>query len=121
MSTDRGPAFGPEGLERRRAPRIPIPPSAPLFVVGARLLNASAFGMMIESPVAIEPDAILRFRLVIAREKFDVETRVAACSGGRGTKNAFAIGLEFTSLPEGARTRLQGVLNELAAPRQKSA
>jgi PilZ domain len=111
-----GPAFGPEGLERRRAPRIPIPPSAPLSVVGARLLNASVFGMLIESPVSMERDALLRLRLVIAREKFDVETRVAACTAEAGRPGVFGVGLEFAGLPEKTREKLRALLRGLPDP-----
>ena len=35
-------------------------------VVGARLVNVSPFGMMIESPLPLKSDAVLPFRLVVA-------------------------------------------------------
>ena len=111
---ESGPAFGPEGLERRRAPRIPIAPGGPISVIGARLVNLSPYGMMIESPVLMERDAVLRLRLVVVREKIDVEARVAACwpvSGAR--KRLFGVGLEFISLADAVRQRLREALATL--------
>jgi hypothetical protein len=111
-----GTAFGPEGLDRRRAPRIPVPPAAPLSVTGARLLNASPFGMLIESPVSMEPETFLRLRLRIGRERLDVETRVAACTRVAGRRRLFGVGLEFVGLSQKARESLEGVLKTLPAP-----
>jgi len=112
LDQDSTPAFGPEGLERRRAPRILIPPGAPLSVVGARLVRLSPFGMMIESLVPMERGAVLGLRLVVAREKIDLDSRVVACwpiSGGR--KKRFGIGLEFVGLAEAVRQRLRDALD----------
>ena len=39
--------------ERRRAERVPMPATGgPVSVVGARLVDVSPYGMMIESPVS---------------------------------------------------------------------
>src|SRR5947199_263920 len=38
-------------------------------VVGARLVNISSYGMMIESPVPLEREAVMQFRLVVAGKK----------------------------------------------------
>ena len=105
-----GRVFGPEGLERRRAPRMAPPSSPRISVVGARLLNASPFGMMIESPVAMAPEAILRLRLVIAGDKFDIEARVAECSPLPAHPGAWGVGLEFAQLPQGALDKLRAAL-----------
>jgi hypothetical protein len=96
-----GAGFGTKGLERRRGPRIPVDKLAvAVSVVGARLVNISLFGMMIESPVPLEREAILSFRLVVGGQKGDVEARVAACTlGASGRARRYGIGLEFTPLP----------------------
>jgi hypothetical protein len=115
-ATPRDPAaaFGPAGLERRRAPRIAVPPGGPASVIGARLVTASPYGMMIESPVPMERDATLRLRMIVARQRVDVEARVAACRRGiAGGKWVFGVGLEFTSIPEDVRAKLRGVLEAL--------
>jgi hypothetical protein len=73
--------------------------------------------MMIESPVPMERDAILRLRMVVARERVDVEARVAACRRvASGGKMVFGVGLEFTSISQAVREKLRGVLDGLLAP-----
>lgn len=120
-----GPAaFGPDGLERRRVERIPMTPPAPsVAVLGARLVNVSRYGMMIESPVPLERDSVLQLRLIVAGEKADVEARVAACTpGATGGGRRFGIGLEFTMIPSGIRERLARALSEAptASPDHRS-
>jgi hypothetical protein len=109
----------PSGFERRRSERIPVPPrGGPVSVVGARLVNVSAHGMLIESLVLLEREAQMNFRLVIAGEKVDVEARVAVCSLlSSGRRRIFGVGLEFTAMPEAARQRLADVLGQGAAPK----
>jgi hypothetical protein len=108
-----GGRWGPKGLERRRAERVWLDyPGAPVSVVGARLVNASPYGMMIESPVPMAPEAVLKLRLVVGmdREKCDVEARVAACTPLPGPRRAFGVGLEFKRIDERARARLAEAL-----------
>jgi Tfp pilus assembly protein PilZ len=84
-------------------------------MVGARLVNATPYGMMIESPVPLEREAILPLRLLIRGEKADIEARVAGIwplTGGVGAKREFGVGLELTQIEEGARARLEVVLQE---------
>ncbi len=116
MTAARGPGFGPEGLDRRRAPRIPVDQLAiAVSVVGARLVNLSLFGMMIESPVPLEREAILSFRLVIGGYKGDVEARVAACTlGAAGPARRYGIGLEWVTLPTEVREHLRRALGPAA-------
>ena len=106
--------FGPAGLERRRAPRIPVPPGGPASGIGARLVVASCYGMLIESPVPMEPDGLQRLRMVVAREPVDVEARVVACrrvvSGGR---MVYRIGLELNAISAAFRETLRAVLDGL--------
>jgi hypothetical protein len=102
---------GPKGLERRRVVRTPAELALPVSVVGARLVNISHFGMMIESPVPLERESILSFRLVIDGYKGDVEARVAACTlGASGEARRYGIGLEFTSLSIDVLNRLRKAL-----------
>ena len=88
-----------------------LPPT--VSVVGARLVSMSRQGMTIESPFPLEPDAVLRLRLIVAGEKADVEARVSGCrprAGGR--RLSFDIGLEFTGLPAEVRERLARALGD---------
>lgn len=103
--------FGPKGLERRRAERVALDyPEAPIAVIGARLLNASPFGMMIESPVRLDTEAELPLRLVVRGVKTDVVARVAGCVSLSGPRRAYGVGLEFTHISEAARESLRAVL-----------
>ena len=109
--------LGPGGLERRRAERVPMPPTGGVVsVVGARLVNVSAYGMMIESPVPLKSDAILPFRLVVAGRKADMEACVVACAPLPGARRRYAAGLEFSRIPQETRALLAQVLG---APRSE--
>lgn len=94
-------------LERRRAPRQPAQHA--ISVVGAKLLNVSRYGMLIESPVPMAQGAVLRLRLTIAGQPADVEARVAVCTPQPGLK-AYGVGLEFSNLAESDRERLEKAL-----------
>ena len=99
-------------MERRRAERIAMtPPANPVSVVGARIIDVSPYGMMIESRVAISPDAVLPFRIVVDGRTSDVSCRVATCrSAAGGDQRSFGVGLEFLDLADEARDRLQDAL-----------
>ena len=79
-------------------------------VVGARLVNISSYGMMIESPVPLEREAVLQFRLVVAGHKADVDARVADCAAVAGSRR-YAVGLEFARIDPDAQQRLVRVLS----------
>ena len=101
-------------MERRRAERIAMtPPANPVSVVGARIIDVSPYGMMNESRVAISPDAVLPFRIVVGGRTSDVSCRVANCRPAAGG-GQFGIGLEFIDLAPDARDRLQEVLQRKA-------
>jgi hypothetical protein len=98
-------------LGRRRAPRVPIAPGSPVSIVGAYLVNVSPYGMLIHSPLPMQPEAVHRFRLMIEKEQRDVDARVAMCSSeGR---HRYDIGLEFVSAPDEFKTQLTKVLGRL--------
>lgn len=104
------------GAERRRVERVPMGASGPVSVVGARLLDVSCYAMRIESPVLLEDGAVLRFRLVVAGEKADVDARVINCVGNwRGSRRVFEVGLEFEGLSPALRDRLADTLRSLSA------
>jgi PilZ domain-containing protein len=111
--------LGPGGLERRRAERVPMAPAGGVVsVVGARLVNVSPHGMMIESPVALRSDAILQFRLMVAGTRADVEARVVACAPLHGARRRYGAGLEFSRISPEVRALLAQVLGAPgAAPR----
>ena len=99
------------GLERRRAERVPMPATrGPVSVVGARLVDISPYGMMIESPVALTEDAVLQFRLSVEGRKTDVSARVAACRSRPGERHAFGVGLEFLDLDPDVRDAIRDAL-----------
>jgi Tfp pilus assembly protein PilZ len=115
----RPDAVGPQGLERRRVERAVAAPSAlAVSVVGARLVNVSRYGMMIESLVPFETDTVLQLRLVVDGQKADVEARVAACTAGAaGARRSYGIGLEFTHMPPPVRDRLARAIAASATAR----
>lgn len=108
---------GPEPRERRRAPRVPMPAEGgPVSVVGARLVNVSPFGMMLESLVPLEEESLHRLRLVVAGRKYDAEARVAACTARAGAgRRVYGIGMEFHELAPEARAQLASLLAPLVA------
>ncbi len=115
MSAAGSPAI--PGRERRRAERIPMPANGgPVSVVGARLIDVSPYGMMIESPLALAEDAILKFRLSVEGNKADISARVACCNARRGARHAYGVGLEFLDVPEGLRERIRDALARHSAP-----
>jgi PilZ domain len=98
-------------IERRKAERIPMtPPANPVSVVGARIIDVSPFGMRIASPVAIAPDAVLPFRIVVDGRASDVSCRVATCRPGAAGDGRFGIGLEFLDLSSESREHLREAL-----------
>ena len=110
-----GVASGPE---RRRVERVPMAPTGgPVSVVGARLVDVSPYGMMIESPVAMKEDAVLQFRLAVDGRKTDVSARVACCTARAGARHAYGVGLEFVNLSSEVREQIRDVLVRHARPR----
>ena len=106
----------PSGMERRRAERVPMPPTGgPVSVVGARLVDVSPYGMMIESPLAMSQDAVLQFRLVVDGHKVDVSARVAGCAARPGARHSYGVGLEFLDLATDVRDRIRAILVRQAA------
>ncbi len=79
-------------------------------VVGAALVNVSSYGMMIESPVPLERDTVMQFRLVVAGQKADVEARVAACMPVPAGRR-YTVALEFVRIPPETQQRLVRVLS----------
>jgi hypothetical protein len=104
-------------IERRRAERIAMmPPANPVSVVGARIIDVSPFGMRIASPVAITPDTVLPFRIVVDGHTSDVSCRVATCRpAAGGDQRHFGIGLEFLDLPAETGDRLRDALQRQTA------
>ncbi len=102
-------------IERRRAVRVPITPPGPVSVVGARIVDVSPFGMMIESRIAISPDSVIPFRIVVEGQASDVSCRVATCRPRPADDRHFRVGLEFLDLEPGARDHLREVLQREAA------
>ena len=68
--------------------------------------------MLIESPVSLEPEAVLPLRLVVRGHKADVEARVAACTLLPGARRTFGVGLELVRIDEMARGRLEEAVEE---------
>jgi hypothetical protein len=105
------------GIEQRRAPRYPVPSfGSSVSVVGAQLLNASAYGVLIETLVPMETDAVMPLRMVIGGSKVDVQARVVQCNAAAGEKRrVYRIGLEFVSVPQAFRDRLADALKASVA------
>ena len=109
MSEEEGP---PLGLNRRRSERIPMSPTGGIVsVIGARLVNVSPHGMMIESPVPLTEDALMPFRLVVQGQKQDVEARVAACAPRtEGGRRRYGVGLEFIGISDELQEQIRQAL-----------
>jgi hypothetical protein len=102
----------PDGAERRRAPRFePEELAESVFVVGSRLVNIGALGLMLEAPVPLPSDSRLELRLVIGGEKGDVRGRVRGCvPRSLGRTPAWGIGVEFEDMTPSVRERLSRAL-----------
>jgi Tfp pilus assembly protein PilZ len=80
-------------------------------VVGARLVDISQNGMLLEAPVPLVPDTHLRLRLVVGGVKAEVETRVAhSRRRNRTGSRPWGVGLEFAEVPAEVRDRLTRAL-----------
>jgi hypothetical protein len=113
MSASRPPT-GPDGVERRRAPRLePAELAEPVIVVGSRLVNIGPGGLMLEAPIPLTPESTLRLRLVVGGERTDVHARVRGCvPRPEGRRNAWAVGVEFEDLEPEARARLERAMGK---------
>jgi hypothetical protein len=87
-------------------------PGGPVSVVGAKIVNVSPYGMLIHSPLPMETEAVHRFRLVIDKEKRDVDARVAECNAAG--EHRYEVGLEFVC-GDDLRERLSHVLDGLSS------
>lgn len=107
----------PSGAERRRAPRVEMPPEGGgvVSIIGGRILDVSTHGMRVESVLALDADSTHRFRLIVAGENLDVEARVACCMRLEGERRRFGVGMEFVDLPDAHRERLSAALAPLIA------
>jgi hypothetical protein len=105
-----------DGLEHRRGPRYPATSTNAVSVIGAQLLNVSAYGVLIESLVPMETDSVMPLRLIVCGSKVDIEARVANCCAVAGEKRrVYRTGLEFVSLPADVRERLAEALKTTPA------
>ncbi len=110
--TARAAAGPPGGIERRRARRVhPDDLAEPVAVVGARLVDISRDGLLLEAPVPLAPQSTLRLRLVVGGVKTEIETRVAN-SRRRALRSSrpWAVGVEFAEMPAAVRRRLARAL-----------
>ena len=112
MIAVRRPA-GPDGVERRRAPRLePDDLAEPVLVIGSRLVNIGPGGLMIEAPVPLATESTLHLHLVVAGERTDVDARVRGCvPRSQGRREAWGVGVEFENLDPAARERLDRALD----------
>jgi hypothetical protein len=103
---------GPDGVERRRAPRLePDQLAEPVLLVGSRLLNIGPDGLMLEAPIPLAPESALQLRLVLGGERAHVDARVRACfARARGRRHTWRVGVEFENLDPVARARLARAL-----------
>jgi Tfp pilus assembly protein PilZ len=102
----------PGGVERRKAPRTaPDQLSEPVSVVGARLLDVSAGGALIDAPVPLASGSTLHVRLVVGGVKTELETRVTGCRRLHGSSRPWGVGLEFSELPKKVSERLERLLS----------
>jgi hypothetical protein len=100
--------------ERRRAPRVLMPPEGgAVSVVGASIIDVSPYGMRIETGIALPVDSVMPFRLTIGGVKADVEARVIVSipqAPGPSGRKLHAVGLDFVKIAPDVRERLREVL-----------
>jgi Tfp pilus assembly protein PilZ len=108
---------GPDGVERRLAPRLePDDLSEPVFVIGSHLVNIGSGGLMLEAPVPLAPESTLHLRLVVGGERAEVDARVRGCAPrSQGRRRTWGVGVQFENLEPAARERLERAL----LPRRK--
>jgi hypothetical protein len=108
---------GPDGVERRLAPRLePDDLAEPVFVVGSRLVNIGPGGLMLEAPVPLAPDSTLHLCLVLGGERTEVDTCVRGCAPrSHGQRRAWGVGVQFENLQPAVAERLARAL----APRRR--
>lgn len=118
MTAERRPT-GPDGVERRRAPRLaPAELAEPVFVVGCQLLNIGRGGLMVEAPVPLAAESTVHLHLVLGGHREEVDARVRGCvSRTHGRRTSWAVGLEFETLAPATRERLERALRRPAASR----
>lgn len=98
--------------ERRHAARYdPSELAEPVFVVGSRMVNIGALGLMLDAPVPLATDSSVRLHLVVGEYKAAVDAIVRSCvpraaAGG----STWGVGVEFERLSEPARERLERAL-----------
>jgi hypothetical protein len=111
VSAARRPT-GPDGVERRRAPRlVPEDLAEPVFVIGSHLVNIGPGGLMLDAPIPLAPDSTLHLRLVLGGERADVDARVRGCvPRTHGRRHSWGVGLQFENLDPGTRERLERAL-----------
>lgn len=114
--------FGPDGLDRRRDRRVSLAElEGAVSVVGARLVKVNQFGMLIDSPVPLEVEAVTRLRLLVCGQKIDLEARVAGCAlSAPGARPRFGVGLEFLGMPRDAHERLRKTLEVVGVHRRSA-
>ena len=110
-------ATGPDGVERRLAPRLePDELSEPVLVIGSRLVNIGPGGLMLEAPVPLAPESALHLRLVLGGERAEVDARVRGCCPALArAPPGWGVGVQFENLEPAARERLERAL----LPRRK--
>jgi hypothetical protein len=108
----RQPA-GPDGVDRRRAPRFePDDLAEPVLVIGSRLVNIARGGLMLEAPVPLALGSTLHLHLLVGGERADVDARVRGCvPRPHGRRQAWGVGVEFENLDPAARERLDRALD----------
>ena len=90
---------------------LPDELAEPVSVVGARLVDISRDGLLLEAPVPLPPQSTLRLRLVVGGVKSELETRVASSRRrALGGRYPWGVGVEFKDMPVDVRERLTRAL-----------
>jgi hypothetical protein len=83
----------------------------PVFVVGSRVVNIGAHGLMLEAPVPLAQDSSVRFHLVVSGHKVQVVARVrSSVPRVRGWQRAWGVGVEFEQMSDAGRQTLEHAL-----------
>ena len=113
-------------VERRLSPRAPVTVRVDYATIDAmfsefsRNINEGGLFIETETPLVLEEQVQLHFRLPGVEDPFKVSGRVAWVREVGGAEGPPGMGVEFENLDEGARRQIDEIVQSLRVDRQRS-
>jgi type IV pilus assembly protein PilZ len=113
-------------VERRLSPRAPVTVRVDYATVDAmfsefsRNINEGGLFIETETPLVLEEQVQLHFRLPGVEDPFKVSGRVAWVREEDGADGPPGMGVEFENLDENARRQIDEIVQSLRVDRQRS-